>query len=608
MATAGVLVAALCLLALLAIRLGRFARRMESAEARSRADRASEARLRALLGASGDAIVVIDTDLQILAFGEQLAPLFGLTAGAELSTLAAILPADERARMRDCVSALSGRPGHSDRLTWLVPGPEGVRHVEVFVVDHSSDSRIGGIVLSARDITDRVELEAALEHQASHDPLTGLPNRSYLAERLAQRLAHEQGDSAAAREQAIVLLDLDDFRAINDSVGHRVGDALLIELAERLEAATVPGDLLARVGGDGFAFLVDPPVGETEAVARQRADLMLSALEQPMRDGSGAEHLLRGSVGIAVAETSELGSVQDHASLTFRDAELAMYEAKAVEGNSVEFYAPHMHGAVAQRLQLRSEMMLGLERGEFLLHYQPIVDLRRRSIVGYEALVRWQHPERGMVSPAEFIPAAEQSGLIVELGDWVLREACRQLVAWQPQWSDPRYVAVNVAGQQLERPDHIDRVRAALAFSGLAPEQLVLEVTESSLIHDSEASIERLQALRDLGVRLAIDDFGTGYSSLSYLHRFSVDLLKIDKSFIDHVAEAGPSLALVDAITTMADRLGLRVVAEGIEDTDQVQVLQGLPCGFAQGFHFSRPLPAEQVPGIVLPGEIRRAA
>ncbi len=169
-------------------------------------------------------------------------------------------------------------------------------------------------------------------------------------------------------------------------------------------------------------------------------------------------------------------------------------------------------------------------------------------------------------------------------------------------------MAVNVAGQQLERPDHIDRVRAALAFSGLAPDQLVLEVTESSLIHDSEASIERLQALRDLGVRLAIDDFGTGYSSLSYLHRFSVDLLKIDKSFIDHVAEAGPSLALVDAITTMADRLGLRVVAEGIEDTDQVQVLQGLPCGFAQGFHFSRPLPAEQVPGIVLPGEIRRAA
>ncbi len=437
MATAGVLVAALCVLALLAIRLGRFTRRMESAEARSRADRASEARLRALLGASGDAIVVIDADLRILAFGEQLAPLCGLTAGAELSTLAAVLPADERARMRDCVSALSARPGHSDRLTWLVPGPEGVRHVEVFVVDHSSDARIGGIVLSARDITDRVELEAALEHQASHDPLTGLPNRSYLAERLAQRLAHEQADPAAAREQAIVLLDLDDFRAINDSVGHRVGDALLVELAQRLENTTVPGDLLARVGGDGFAFLVDAAVGETEAVARQRADLMLSALEHPMRDGSGAEHLLRGSVGIAVATTSELGSVQDHASLTFRDAELAMYEAKAVEGNSVEFYAPHMHGAVAQRLQLRSEMLLGLERGEFLLHYQPIVDLRRRSIVGYEALVRWQHPERGMVSPAEFIPAAEQSGLIVELGDWVLREACRQLVAGSPSGANP---------------------------------------------------------------------------------------------------------------------------------------------------------------------------
>ncbi len=243
MASAGVLVAALCVLALLATRLTRFARRMESAEARSRADRASEARLRALLGASGDAVIVIGPDLRVLALGEQLPPLFGLPPDGAPQSLAEVLPPDECGRLQEALAALRERPGRSDRLTWTVPGADGVRHLEVFVVDHTGDEKIGGVVLSARDITDRVELEAALEHQATHDPLTGLPNRTYLAERLAHRLAHESAEPEPDRAQAIVLLDLDDFRAINDSVGHRVGDALLVELASRLDAVTVPGDL-----------------------------------------------------------------------------------------------------------------------------------------------------------------------------------------------------------------------------------------------------------------------------------------------------------------------------------------------------------------------------
>jgi diguanylate cyclase (GGDEF)-like protein/PAS domain S-box-containing protein len=603
-ASVGVFGSAILAMWLLMLRFGAVNRRAEAAEERSRSVRESEDRMRALLGASADILTVVDPETRVLAHADQVVRILGFPDTGEALRLDMFLDADQAAATRAALQELAGRPGARTRLEWTVRQPDGsTRDAEVSAVDHTSDPRIGGIVLSVRDITERRRLEAALEHQALHDPLTGLANRSLISDRLTQLFGRTSG---ASEVHALVMLDLDDFRSVNDSFGHRQGDQLLREVARRLSERADSHDTLARVGGDGFAFLVENVTSEEDAL--ERADLMLEAIDAPILLAEGLEHLLSGSVGIALGDGTGEGTPQEQASLMFRDAELAMYEAKRQEGNSTEVFAPHMHDAVTQRLAMRSEMQLALQRGEFFLQYQPIIELRSRCILGYEALVRWMHPERGLVSPGDFIPLAEQSGLIVELGDWVLNEACRQLVEWQRDWDDERYVAVNVAGQQLERPDHVQRVREALESAGLPPRQLLLEVTESSLIHDTDASAARLEALRGLGVRLAIDDFGTGYSSLNYLHRFAVDVLKVDKSFVDDVEDEERGRALVDAIVTMARRLGLTVVAEGIEHEAQEQLLKAMHCDTGQGFHFARPLPAAQVPGFEVPGAMRRVA
>ncbi len=604
LAAVGVFSIAIIAMWLLMLRFGAVNRRAEAAEERGRAIRESEGRMRALLGASTDILTVVDADTRVLAHADQVVRILGVPDTGEALRLDMFLDADEATRTRAALQQIEGTAGAHARLEWTIRQPDGsVRDAEVSAVDHTGDERIGGIVLSVRDVTDRRRLEAELEHQALHDPLTGLANRALITDRLTQLFSR---GTAPAEAHALVMLDLDDFRSVNDSFGHRQGDQLLREVARRLSERADSHDTLARVGGDGFAFLVENVSSEEEAL--QRADVMLEAIETPITLAGGVLHPLSGSVGIALGDGHGEGTAQEQASLMFRDAELAMYEAKRQEGNSTEVFAPHMHDAVTQRLAMRAEMVLALQRGEFFLQYQPIIELRSRSILGYEALVRWMHPERGFISPGEFIPLAEQSGLIVELGDWVLGEACRQLAEWQREWDDERYVAVNVAGQQLERPDHVQRVREALEASGLPPRQLLLEVTESSLIHDSDASARRLEALRGLGLRLAIDDFGTGYSSLNYLHRFAVDVLKIDKSFVDDVEDEGRGYALVDAIVTMARRLGLTVVAEGIEHEAQEQLLKAMHCENGQGFHFARPLPAAEVPGFEVPGAMRRVA
>lgn len=415
------------------------------------------------------------------------------------------------------------------------------------------------------------------------DALTGLPNRTALERRL-----HHAEPGA---EQAVVLLDLDDFKTINDASGHPLGDEVLKALAARLDASTRGAEMLARVDGDSFAVLVDGSATVEDAVGV--VERLHAALAEPVHV-AGSEHRLTGSVGVAVAGGErQLGAPAPD---LLRDAELAMYEAKRVRGNSVELFAPEMHAAATDRIELAEDLRKAIEDDGLHLAYQPIIDLKTGHTLGYEALVRWIHPTRGFLSPADFIPLAEQTGLVVELGGWVLTEACRQLQEWRKDWAEPRYVSVNVAGEQLESGCLDAQVEHALGTSGLPSSALLLEVTESSLIANLDVGLEQMNEVRQRGVRFALDDFGTGYSSLSYLRRFPVSVLKVDKAFIDDVGEADGG-ALVAAIVNMAASLQLEVVAEGIEHDEQAVFLWRMGCALGQGYHFSRPLGAADVPG-----------
>lgn len=421
-----------------------------------------------------------------------------------------------------------------------------------------------------------------VQHLKTHDELTGLRNRAAL-DRALDHAAPATGESA----RSLVLLDLDDFKAINDSFGRRIGDAVLRTVAWRLDASMRGEQTLSRVGGNAFAVLV--PSGDDPLGVAHRA---LAALAEPI-EVEGHPHAIACSIGIASVDEDD---DERHAS-TMRNAELAMYHAKRITGDSIEIFVADMHQRARDRLQLAADLRAALESDELHLAYQPIVATRTGEIAGYEALVRWDHPTRGPMSPAEFIPIAEQSNLIVELGAWVLRTAAAQMAAWQAVWDDDRYVSVNVAASQLTTRALLPQVRAALDASQLRPDRLVLEVTESSLIDDIEASVEQMRQVRAAGVRFALDDFGTGYSSLSYLQRFPVDLLKIDKAFIDAIGDPD-GLALVRAIVNMAASLQLRVVAEGVETVDQAEALQHFGCHLLQGYRFCRPVSAGDVTGL----------
>lgn len=428
----------------------------------------------------------------------------------------------------------------------------------------------------------------AVEHRARHDALTGLPNRAAVERRL-----HTAAASPGTHvQQTLVLLDLDDFKSVNDVHGHAAGDALLRSVAARLDALTRGDELLARVDGDAFAVLIEGDGRADEAVGI--AQRMTIALAEPFQLGDDA-HLVEGSIGIAFSTPDDGDDGGGDAALVvLRNAELAMYEAKRLPGTSIEYFAPAMHASARDRLALTADLRRAIERDELHLVYQPIVDLDTGRALGYEALARWDHPERGLLSPAEFIPLAEATGLIVPLGGWALREACRQVQIWQQGWTDRRYISVNVAGQQLAAGVFPDQVREALASSGLPADQLLLEVTESSLIENIGSALAQMAEIKALGARFALDDFGTGYSSLSYLRQFRVDVVKVDKSFIDDVIETDGS-SLVEAIVHMAASLRMKVVAEGIEADEQTDQLRRLGCDLGQGYRFSRPLQAADV-------------
>ena len=444
------------------------------------------------------------------------------------------------------------------------------------------DGSLGGLIGVSRDVTERRRNEEQLKHLATHDELTGLANRTLLQDRLEQAFHYA---NRSGRVVAILLLDLDRFNVINDSLGHDFGDKLLCLLAQRLLQVVREADTVARLGGDEFALLL-AEVADSEDVGMVAAKILKHVAEPLWVDNR--EVLLTASLGISLYPQDSTDAVT-----LIRNADLAMYRAKKDGRNSFSFYDPEMNLRVQETLELETDLRQALDREEFLLHYQPKVDLASGAVIGCEALVRWRHPRRGLVPPNDFIPLAEETGLIVPLGAWVLREACRQTRLWKDQGLPPVSVAVNLSARQFRQGDLLQLVADVLAETGLDAHLLDLELTESTVMDNPLKAGKTMLELKKLGVGLSLDDFGTGYSSLNYLRRFPVDCLKIDRSFIRDVVDDPSGASVVTSVISIAHNLGMAAVAEGVENEDQLSFLASCGCDTYQGYFFSRPVPVE---------------
>jgi diguanylate cyclase (GGDEF)-like protein/PAS domain S-box-containing protein len=557
------------------------------------AARENEARFRALVQHSTDLIAIADIDGVLRYVSPSITKLFGfLPSEMEGNPLMALLHPD------DAVHASAAFTTATDPGSVTAPAEWRIQHrdgrwlvIEAVGTNLLHDPTVRGIVVNARDVSDRKALEAQLTHQAFHDPLTGLANRALFFDRVTHALerGHRSDDGLA-----VLFLDLDNFKTVNDSLGHAAGDRLLVAVAVRLGVCVRAADTVARLGGDEFAVLIEDAVGDLASLAAER---ITAALREPF-GLEGKEVFVTASLGIAVAEPGTT------ASELLRNADMAMYTAKGLGKGRAERFETRMHREALDRLELEADLRRALERDEMILLYQPIVSLDSGAVIGMEALVRWKHLDRGLMYPAQFIPLAEETGLIVSLGEWILREACRQAKAWDAKFqpASPLSITVNISGQQLQHPDVVDVVRRALARSGLRPQSLVLEITESVLMQHTETMLARLTELKAVGVRLAIDDFGTGYSSLSYLQRFPIDILKIAKPFVDDVGTGHGHPALARAIIALGETLSLRTIAEGIELREQWHGLRALGCEMGQGYFFARPLTAENMGELIADG------
>ena len=440
------------------------------------------------------------------------------------------------------------------------------------------------------DVTDLRRSEERLVHNAFHDALTGLPNRALFMDRLTHAL--ERTRRRADEVFGVLFVDVDRFKVVNDSLGHRAGDELLVGIARRLESCLRPGDTVARPGGDEFTVLLEAVADASDAT--RIADRIQQVLGAPFQVG-GQEVFATVSAGLAFS-----GAGYEDPQDLVRDADLAMYRAKAKGGARCEVFDRAMHERVVAMQRLETDLRRSLGRGELHLVYQPLVHLATRAVVGFEALVRWQHPERGRIAPGEFIPLAEETGLIGEIGAWVLREACRQASAWQAALPGQCPVmAVNLSSRQFLRHDLVALVRRTVAETGMDPRRLHLELTESAVMENGESVVPVLRELKSLKVHLCLDDFGTGYSSLSYLHELPIDTLKIDRSFVGRMGRSGENVEIVRTIVALGQSLHKRVVAEGIENNDQLAQLRALQCAYGQGHLFAEPLDAEHAEALL---------
>ena len=538
--------------------------------------------LHATLDATADGVLVVDNEGRITSFNRRFVEIWGIPDE--------ILESRDDARaIAYVLEQLHDPDGFTAKVAELYATPTAEsydtlhfkdgRVIERFSQAQRVHGEIVGRVWSFRDVTERRSLEDALAHQAFHDSLTGLANQALFRDRVEHALARI---GRSDTHVAVLFLDLDNFKTVNDSLGHRAGDELLIAATARLTSCLRVGDTSARLGGDEFAVLIEDTVGSEEAVSV--AGRMVEILREPFSI-AGQEVFLSASIGIAF-DSPGTGCDQ-----LLRNADLAMYTAKGLGKGRFEVFAPEMHTVALERLEVAADLRRAIERDELIVHYQPIVTLADSAMVAVEALVRWQHPERGLLGPDTFVSLAEDCGLIEEVGRWILNEACTQTVRWHMEYprTDPLRVSVNVSPRQLRDPQIIADVADALLASGLPPHLLTLEITEGAMMDDTEVALVHLEALKDLGVRLAVDDFGTGYSSLSYLQRFPIDVLKIDRSFVQRMDHGPEESSLARAIVRLAQTLRLVAVAEGIENETQADLLRRLGCQLGQGYLFSAP-------------------
>jgi len=545
------------------------------------ATRSAEARFSALIRNTSDVIAIVDTDGCINYLTPTAERIFGQPVqGLNGRPLAELVMLEDRPRLREFLRRDLALDNASANLEVRVPrGVDKHRVVEIHGTNMESEAAIGGLLLTLRDMTDRKGMEEQLKRLALHDPLTLLANRSLFRDRLEHAVAVSKRNG---RGVAVMFVDLDNFKKINDALGHATGDRVLHKSAQRLVKATRNGDTVARLGGDEFAVLLENLTSKDQVVeiAARIVEALQESLELP-----GTDMRVAASVGVAFA------TADDGVEELMRNADIAMYSSKAQGKGRYTVYEPAMQRLASRRQEMEAEIAEALVQGQFLLHYQPIIELHSGYLLGVEALVRWRHPKRGLLGPGEFIEVAEDSGQIVTLGRWVLAQAAREVRVWQARLPEGRQVrvGVNVSAVQLAQSDLSADVAKALELSEIDPGCLVIELTEGVLMQNTDEVLSKLTQLKKLGVRIAIDDFGTGYSSLSYLHRFPIDILKIDRSFVEQLGKVEAGAGLARSIITLGGTLGLEVVAEGIEQEDQQRELIELGCVAGQGYYYSKP-------------------